>query len=173
MFTNTHLKPGDRFSDCLQGLNYFSSFYHNATIMNVFSPAPFHRESVIGIVRIITGCLLVFHGAETFDSEKMSMYTGWFVERKYAQPAAWAYAGKVSEFLIGLGYVFGFLTRLASFGAIATFASIIFLLGDRGNVFEGDQHPFLFILLAVVFIGAGPGAWSLDRAISQARGRNK
>jgi putative oxidoreductase len=129
---------------------------------NLFSSRPLSQNTGIALVRIITGILLVWHGWETFDAEKMKMYTGWFIERKYSNPAIWAYAGKVAELLAGIGFILGLFTRLASLAAIAAFAGIIFILGDKGKIFEGDQHPFLFILLAVVFFFTGPGAVSLD-----------
>lgn len=128
-----------------------------------FSAAPIWPNSALGIVRIIVGILLVYHGWETFDAEKMKMYTGWFVERNYTNPSAWAYAGKVAELLAGIGFVLGLFTRLASLAAIAAFAGIIFILGDKGKIFQGDQHPFLFILFAIIFLFTGPGALSLDR----------
>jgi putative oxidoreductase len=127
-----------------------------------FSPSPFSQNYGIAIVRIITGILLIQQGLESFDAEKMEMYTGWFVERKYASPAAWAYAGKIAELLAGIGFLLGLFTRLASVAAISAFLGIIFILGDKGKIFRGDQHPFLFILLAIVFLFTGPGALSLD-----------
>jgi putative oxidoreductase len=127
-----------------------------------FSPAPVSQNTGIALIRIITGILLVWHGWECFDAEKMKTYTGWFVERKYSNPEVWAYAGKIAELLAGIGFVFGLFTRLASVAAISAFAGIIFILGDKGKIFQGDQHPFLFILLAVVFFVTGPGALSLD-----------
>jgi putative oxidoreductase len=130
-----------------------------------FSSLPFNQHYGIAIVRIITGILLVHHGWETFDAEKMKIYTGWFTDRQYTNPAAWAYAGKIAELLAGIGFTLGLLTRLSSLTAIAAFAGIIFLLGDKGKIFDGDQHPFLFILLALVFLFAGPGAVSLDGMI--------
>lgn len=130
-----------------------------------FSSSPIAHNYGIAIVRIITGILLVWHGWETFDAEKMKMYSSWFVERKYSNPEAWAYAGKVAELLAGIGFVLGLFTRLASILTIAAFAGIIFLLGDKGNIFQGDQHPFLFILLAIVFLFTGPGALSADGLI--------
>ncbi len=131
----------------------------------LFSVNPIWSSHALGIVRIIVGILLAWHGWETFDSEKMKMYTGWFVERNYSSPAAWAYAGKIAEFVAGVGFILGLFTRLASLAAIAAFAGIIFILGDKGKVFEGDQHPFLFILLAVIFLFAGPGSLSLDQLL--------
>jgi putative oxidoreductase len=129
---------------------------------NFFSPSPIMQNHGITLVRIITGVLLIYHGWETFDAEKMKTYTGWFVERKYSGAAAWAYAGKIAELLAGIGFLLGLFTRLASLAAIAAFAGIIFILGDKGKIFQGDQHPFLFILLSLIFLFTGPGALSLD-----------
>ncbi len=127
-----------------------------------FSPSSCYQNYGIALVRIITAILLIWHGWESFDAEKMKMYTGWFVERKYSNPELWAYAGKVAELLAGIGFLLGLFTRLASIATIAAFAGVIFILGDKGKIFQGDQHPFLFILLAVVFLFTGPGALSLD-----------
>jgi putative oxidoreductase len=130
-----------------------------------FSPTPVFPYNAIAVVRIITGILLVYHGWECFDAEKMKTYTGWFVEKKYSAAAAWAYAGKIAELLAGIGFVLGLFTRLSSVACMAAFTGIIFLLGDKGKIFQGDQHPFLFILLSLVFLFTGPGAWGLDRLI--------
>ncbi|HSB92416.1 MAG TPA: DoxX family protein [Flavitalea sp.] len=130
------------------------------------SSQPFYQQQILAIVRIITASMLIFHGMEVFDEEKMKMYTGWFVDRKYSQPALMPYSGKVSELAIGIAYLLGFLTRIASVLMIFTFGGIIFLLGDKGNIFEGDQHPFMFVLIAIVFLGTGPGAWSIDKQLT-------
>ncbi|WP_462219470.1 DoxX family protein [Ferruginibacter sp.] len=130
-----------------------------------FSPTPIAQNYGIAIVRIITGILLVWHGWESFDAEKMNMYSTWFVERKYSNPQIWAYSGKIAELLAGISFTLGLFTRLASVAAIAAFTGVIFLLGDKGKIFQGDQHPFLFILLAVVFLFTGPGAMSADGLI--------
>ncbi len=130
-----------------------------------FSPSPVGQSQAIAVVRIVTGILLVYHGWEVFDAEKMKMYTGWFIERKYSNPAAWAYAGKIAELVAGIGFTLGLFTRLASLSAIGAFTGIIFILGGKGKIFQGDQHPFLFILLAFLFLFTGPGAFSLDGLI--------
>lgn len=130
-----------------------------------FSSSPIAINYGIGLIRIITGVLLVWHGWELFDDEKMKMYSNWFTERHYVNAAVWAAAGKIAELLAGLGFVLGLFTRMASLAAIAAFTGIIFLLGGKGQIFEGDQHPFLFILLALGFFFTGPGALSLDNLI--------
>ncbi len=134
-----------------------------------FSPTPIAQNYGIAIVRIITGILLVWHGLESFDAEKMNMYSTWFVERKYSNPQIWAYSGKIAELLAGIGFTLGLFTRLASVAAIAAFTGAIFILGDKGKIFQGDQHPFLFILLAIIFLFTGPGALSADGLIFKKR----
>ena len=132
-------------------------------IMKKFlSSSPIFFNNGIAFVRIVTGVLLVYHGLEVFDADKMKMYTGWFIDKNYNAPSLWSYTGKLTELLVGIGYILGFLTRFCSIAAIAAFSGIIFMLGDRGKILQGDQHPFLFILLALIFIFTGPGKLSLD-----------
>ena len=131
----------------------------------IFFASPVSQNYGIAVVRIITGILLVYHGWEIFDDEKMKMYSGWFTEKKYANPRLWSYSGKFAELIAGIGFVLGLFTRLSALVAIAAFAGIIFLLGDKGNIFQGDQHPFLFILLSVIFIFTGGGFMSFDNLI--------
>jgi putative oxidoreductase len=134
-----------------------------------FSPSPLPQNYGIALVRIITGILLLYHGWETFDGTKMETYAGWFTERGYNNPAAWAYAGKIAELTAGAGFLLGLFTRLTSLAAIAAFTGIIFILGDKGRILQGDQHPFLFILLALVFIFTGPGALAIDNLLFKKR----
>lgn len=116
----------------------------------------------IAVVRIITGILLIYHGWEVFMPEKMKMYAGWFVERKYPMPEFWAYAGKTAELVAGIGFVLGLFVRLSAIISIVAFAGIIFMLGGKGKIFTDDQHPFLFILLSLVFLFTGYSALGVD-----------
>jgi putative oxidoreductase len=47
-----------------------------------------------------------------------------------------------------------------------TMLTVTFGMG-HGKVFTDDQHPFLFVLLALAFFFTGPGKWSMDRIISK------
>jgi uncharacterized membrane protein YphA (DoxX/SURF4 family) len=58
----------------------------------------------------------------------------------------------------------GLLTRLAVIPLAITMTVICFGMG-KGRIFLEDQHPFLFVLLSLVFFFAGSGKWSLDQAI--------
>jgi putative oxidoreductase len=58
----------------------------------------------------------------------------------------------------------GFLTRPAAIGMILAMLYIAFVIG-HGKVWYEDQHPFLFVLLALVYVIVGGGPWSVDRKV--------
>jgi len=126
-----------------------------------FYPASPHAATAIGLVRILIGAMMIFHGVEVFESGKMMMYGGWFAERNYPYPSAWAYAGKIAELVAGIGFVLGLMLRWACVLTAIAFLGIIFLLGDKGKIFQGDQHPFLFVLFAVLYWFLGAGRWAI------------
>ena len=126
-----------------------------------FSTVGLNQESGIAFVRVITGLLLVYHGWEVFDATKINEYAGWDSLKNTPPPLLLAYLGKGGELLVGTMLILGLLTRLACLMLVGIMAYIIFLIG-HGKIWYDDQHPFLFVLLAVVFFVSGSGKWSLD-----------
>ena len=74
---------------------------------------------------------------------------------------AMAYAGKAAELVAGVLLMLGLFTRLACVLTAGVMLFISFQLGT-GIVWYNDQHPFLFVLLALMLFCTGPGKWSLD-----------
>lgn len=128
----------------------------------LFSGQPIYSRKAIGIVRIITGLLLVYHGWELADPAKMNEYAGWPALQKLPAPLLAAYLGKAAELLAGILLVLGWLTRIASILLAGSMIYICFFIG-QGKVWYEDQHPFLLVLLAIIFFFSGPGKWSLDK----------
>lgn len=122
---------------------------------------PIKQEAGLAIIRIIVGGFLVFHGSEIFDNVKMKEYTTWDVFKGYTSPGLMVYLGKASELLTGWMLVLGFFTRIAALIIMFTFLYITFFVG-HGKFWYEDQHPFLFVLLALVFFFVSPGRYSLD-----------
>ncbi len=118
-------------------------------------------DSGIAFIRIITGAFLLYHGWEVFDAGKIKEYAGWDSFKGFSYPLLMAYLGKGSEFVAGLLLTTGFLTRIGCIIVICTLGYITFFIG-HGEIWMNDQHPFMFVLLALVFIFTGPGKWSLD-----------
>ena len=133
-----------------------------------FSAQGMGQQTGLGLVRILVGAFMIYHGWEVFEQDKMAGYQQWLTDLKFPAPATMAYLGKGSEFVGGVFLALGLLTRLAIIPLIATMAVICFGMG-KGRIFMDEQHPFLFILLFLVFFFCGPGRYSLDKLIFKNR----
>lgn len=122
------------------------------------------------LIRLITGILMVYHGLEVFDSDKITGYSQWLTDIEFPWPMIMAYLGKGSEFVGGVCLILGLFTRFACIPMIITMLVITFFLGE-GRIFTDEQHPFLFALLCAVFFFVGAGKWSLDYLLSLKRGQ--
>ena len=129
-----------------------------------FSYLPINQEAGISVIRIIVGLFMVYHGWEVFDSETMKGYLGQDAFKNYSSPLPMIYMGKTAELTGGLLLMFGFLTRLGCVILMLTMLYISFFVG-HGKIWYEDQHPFLFVLLSLVFFFTGPGKWSVDYLI--------
>ena len=125
-----------------------------------FSPSPLWQQQGLCILRIIVGLFLVYHGIELFYPEKMKGYLTWD-QFKNSSGAFMVYLGKAVELVGGLLLLFGLFTRLAALLIAGTMLYVSFFVGG-GKVWYEDQHPFLFVLLALVFFFTGPTKYSLD-----------
>lgn len=127
----------------------------------LLSSAPLAQQSGLAFVRIIVGLLMVYHGWEVFDAGKIKEYAEWEFFKKFAAPVFVVYIGKGAELLAGIFLTIGLFTRLASLVLIATMLYIAFYVGS-GKIWYEDQHPFLFVLLGLIFFFSGSGKWSVD-----------
>ena len=115
----------------------------------------------ITLVRVCVGVFLVYHGFELFDSSIVNKYLSWEVfKTPYGKELV--YVGKSLELFAGLLFVLGLFTRLACVLIIGVMGYISFFVG-KGIIWYDDQHPFLFVLIAILFLITGPGKWSLDK----------
>lgn len=125
-----------------------------------FSSSPMWQTTGLTLIRLIVGGFLIYHGWEIFNEDKMNEYLTWD-NFKQSNGKLLVYAGKAAELLAGILFVLGLFTRIASLLTIGTMCYIAFFLGN-GIIWNNDQHPFLFVLLALGFIFTGPGRYSLD-----------
>ncbi len=120
------------------------------------------NATVYAIIRIITGALMLYHGWEVFDANLMAEYAQWGQFRNIPNALALVYVGKGLEFLTGLGFMLGFFLRISAFLMAVNMLVICFFIGN-GKFWYQDQHPFLFVLLAVLYFFNDSNKWSLDR----------
>jgi putative oxidoreductase len=130
---------------------------------NFLSPSPIFQNTGLALVRCCMGGFLIYHGIEVFDAAIVSKYLSWDVF-KNDYGLVLVYAGKIAELIAGILFFLGLFTRVASLLTIGVMGYIAFFIG-KGIIWYDDQHPFLFILLSMVFVFTGPGNFSLDKLI--------
>jgi putative oxidoreductase len=119
------------------------------------------QEGGMLLIRLMIGAFMLYHGWEVFDVEKINGYEKWLSGMQFPSPRLMAYLGKGTEWLTSLLITLGLLTRFACLSLALTMSIITFGIGE-GRIFMQEQHPFLFVLLALIFFFQGPGRWSLD-----------
>jgi putative oxidoreductase len=128
-----------------------------------FSPSPIFLNTAIAIVRIVIGLLLIYHGIEIFTPATMNGYLEWdMFKGPYGKFLV--YLGKGSEFVTGILFLLGLLTRVSALVIIGNFCYITFFVGE-GRFWYQEQHPFMFALFGILFLFTGPGAWSMDKIL--------
>ncbi|MFN8345902.1 MAG: DoxX family protein [Spirosomataceae bacterium] len=129
---------------------------------------PFYNPGT-AIIRIITGLLMTYHGFEVFDSKLMNDYAQWDMFKDLPFGLILVYLGKGAELVAGVLLTLGWYTQWASAFMALTMLSITFFVG-HGKFWYEDQHPFLFVLLAMLFYFNGAGSWSLDAKLKDKKG---
>ncbi|MBX2922002.1 MAG: DoxX family protein [Chitinophagaceae bacterium] len=127
----------------------------------IFSPDSWMIQEGLTFIRIITGLLMAYHGWEVFDHAKMEEYAKWESFNSYASPSIMVYIGKGAELIAGVLMTLGLLTRVAALVLVITMLYICFKIGN-GRFWYEDQHPFLFVLIGMVYFFAGGGKYSMD-----------
>ena len=118
-------------------------------------------DTVYALLRIVTGFFVLYHGWEVFDPSLMADYAKWLTDLQFPAPLWMVYLGKSAEFAGGACLMAGLATRFAAIPVILVMLSVAFGMG-HGKVWYGDQHPFMFVLLGVLFLSGGAGKWSVD-----------
>ena len=126
-----------------------------------FSSSPLWQTGGLTLIRLIVGSFMIYHGIEVFSEEKMNGYIQWDMFKGSSFAKRMVYAGKGSELVGGLLLFLGLCTRIAALLLACTMLYISLFVGE-GRIWYEDQHPFLFVLLALVFFFTGGGKWSAD-----------
>lgn len=129
-----------------------------------FSATPFWQGNALALIRLIVGFFMMYHGYEIFDEKIMNGYFQWDMFKNSPTAKTMVYVGKAGELVGGILLFFGFLTRIACLFLVAVMSYITFFVG-HGKIWYEDQHPFLLVLLALLFFFTGPGNFSLDKII--------
>ncbi len=125
---------------------------------------PYRSGEALAALRFILGFMMAWHGFEVFNSAKMNDYVKWMNEIHFFLPDLSPYLGKGAEFFAGVFLMIGLFTRLAALVIVATMSGITFGIG-QGRILMEDQHPFLFVIIAALYLFLGGGEYSLDKML--------
>lgn len=130
------------------------------------------------LLRLFLGVIFFAHGAQKmlgwFGGYGFSGTMGFFTGMLHI-PAPLAFLAICAEFLGGIGLIVGALGRVAAFGiAINMLVAVLMVHGQFGFFMnwsgqqkgEGFEYHLLAIVVAVVLMVRGSGAFSVDRALS-------
>jgi len=130
------------------------------------------------LLRLFLGVIFFAHGAQKtlgwFGGYGFSGTMGFFTGMLHI-PAPFAFLAICAEFLGGIGLILGLLGRVAAFGiTINMLVAVLMVHGQFGFFMnwsgqqkgEGFEYHLLAIVVAVVLMVRGSGAFSIDRALS-------
>jgi putative oxidoreductase len=119
------------------------------------------KNTGMGLLRIITGLLLAYHGLEVFKPDIMNDYLAWDTIKALPFSKVALYLGKGIELVGGILLTLGLFTRLAAAAGAIVMLFICFYIGS-GRFWYEDQHPYLFAMLCTVFLVFGSGGLALS-----------
>ena len=116
-------------------------------------------------VRIIFGILLMNHGIQKWSN---------FQELSTAFPDPIGLGSSISlgELVCSMGFIFGFLYRLAMIPMIFTMIVAFFVI-HANDVFAVKELAFIYLVVFVLMYIAGPGKFSIDYFIGSKLAHNK
>src|SRR5215469_12895849 len=136
------------------------------------------NDGTLTLLRLVMGVIFFAHGAQKalgwFGGYGFSGTMGFFTNMMHI-PAPFAFLAICAEFLGGIGLILGALGRIAAFGILCNMLVAVFMVHGQNGLFmnwtgqqkgEGFEYHLLAIVIAVVLIVRGSGAFSVDRALS-------
>lgn len=119
------------------------------------------RESLAYLLlRIFAGAGMMIHGFK-----KIQNPFGWMGDTS-ATPEIFQALAALSEFGGGLALILGLLVPLSALGILATMVVAAFVHVQKGDGFvQGWELAAFYATVALFFLLAGPGRWSLDAKI--------
>lgn len=128
-----------------------------------------HPNCVSGallLLRLVVGIAFLYHGYGKIQNPMSWMPPDAPV------PGILQLLAAVSEFGGGIALILGLLTRIAAFGlgctmAVATFMHMVIMKDPFVNMTGGSAYelPLTYLCIAILFMNAGPGKFSLDAKI--------
>jgi putative oxidoreductase len=138
------------------------------------STTPRQLSVGIAIVRVVTGVIMLAHGAQKLFQMGIAGVTQGFAGMGVPLPTIVAPLVTVLEFAGGIALILGVLTRLVSLGLAIDMLGAIFIVHLPNGFFLPNGYEFALLNFATTaaLVIAGAGAFSIDQAIANRRRAN-
>lgn len=135
------------------------------------STTPRQLSIGIAIVRVITGVIMLAHGAQKLFQLGIAGVTQGFAGMGVPLPGIVAPLVTILEFAGGIALILGLLTRLVAFGLAIDMLGALFIVHLANGFFLPNGYEFVLVLFAATaaLVIAGAGAFSVDQAIANRR----
>jgi putative oxidoreductase len=138
--------------------------------MNLLEPLLAYTPYLALAIRVPFGASLMLHGYPKTQNEGLTGARG-FTEKMMKVPAATANIAAILEFVGGLFLIVGFIVPIAALFYVIFFGSITIVKKTKmGGVYSGQGKPtyeidVMYLLIAVVLLVLGAGAFSVDSVL--------
>jgi putative oxidoreductase len=125
------------------------------------------------LLRVVVGFVLVAHGAQ--KAIDLPAFQAQLAQLSLPSPEVLAPIVAGAELFGGVGLIFGLLSRLAAFAAIAATGLTVFMLAARQGLLDAPEAielPGVLLAAALMFLLAGGGSVSAD-ALMRKRARRR
>ena len=129
--------------------------------------------SACSLLRWVTGAFLVYQSHDNiFSAARMDEFEKFLVQFNFPLPELMAPLCVWAQFLCGIAFILGLLTRWA--GLVTTFVFIVAVwMVHWPQDFPGWWPALILIFLGLLFATLGAGRYSLDRRIERRDDRDR
>lgn len=128
---------------------------------------------MLPLLRIALGAILIPHGCQKlfgwFGGMGFAKFSGLFDQLGYRPGAFWVAVVALTELVGGLMLIFGAFTRLAALGVVIFMINAVWFTSAKGFFWTagGMEFSLLILVVALVFMIKGGGAYSVDEKLSK------
>ena len=134
---------------------------------SAFRMAAFDRHCAIGpiFIRVFAGVFLIYMAHDNvFSGERMAEFERFLEGHGFPLPAVSARVSVYAQFLAGIAFLLGALTRPAALLMVINFLIAIAMV-HIGTPFRTFLEPSAMLASALFLLFNGAGAWSVDERL--------
>ena len=122
-----------------------------------------HREIGPLFIRLIIGWHLMYGTLDNIlSTARMTEFKGFLTHYGFAYPGFMAPLSVYAQFVCGLLYWIGLLTRPAAAVMVFNFLVALWMV-HRGRPYPENALAFMMLFASLFLLFHGPGSWALDR----------